>query len=138
MSWWDEERWQQEIDFMALNGINMPLALTGQNSVWKRVYNKLGFSDSELESFFSGPAYYNWFWMGNLDGWGGPLPQSCMKKQEKLAKENTLRRAFTRNDPGSSGIHRTRAAGIQGQIPGGKNQHRLLGEFSGGFSSRPG
>ena len=87
MSWWDFDRWQQEIDWMALNGINMPLALTGQNSVWKRVYNKLGFSDSELESFFSGPAYYNWFWMGNLDGWGGPLPQSCMKKQEKLAKK---------------------------------------------------
>ena len=41
MSWWDFDRWQQEIDFMALNGINMPLALTGQNSVWQRVYKKL-------------------------------------------------------------------------------------------------
>lgn len=64
MSWWDKERWQWEIDFMALNGINMPLAVTGQNSVWQRVYKKLGFTDKELESFFSGPAYFNWFWMG--------------------------------------------------------------------------
>ena len=86
MSWWDFDRWQQEIDFMALNGINMPLALTGQNSVWRRVYNKLGFTDSELESFFSGPAYFNWFWMGNLDGWGGPLPQNFMEYHEKLQK----------------------------------------------------
>ena len=69
MSWWDFERWQQEIDFMALNGINMPLALTGQNSVWQRVYKKLGFTDEDLAGFFSGPAYFNWFWMGNLDGW---------------------------------------------------------------------
>lgn len=86
ISWWDWERWQWEIDFMALNGINMPLALTGQNSVWQRVYRELGFTDKELESFFSGPAYFNWFWMGNLDGWGGPLPQSFIDKHEVLQK----------------------------------------------------
>ena len=87
MSWWDYDRWQQEIDFMALNGINMPLALTGQNSVWQRVYRKLGFTDEELAGFFSGPAYFNWFWMGNLDGWGGPLPQSFMDDHEQLQKK---------------------------------------------------
>ncbi len=87
MSWWDWERWQKEIDFMALNGINMPLALTGQNSIWDRVYKKLGFNDKDLSTFYSGPAYFNWFWMGNLDGWGGPLPQSFMEKHEELQKK---------------------------------------------------
>ena len=87
MSWWDFERWQKEIDFMALNGINMPLALTGQNSVWQRVYNRLGFSNEDLKDFFSGPAYFNWFWMGNLDGWGGPLPQNFMDTHEALQKK---------------------------------------------------
>lgn len=86
MSWWDFDRWQEEIDYMAMNGINMPLAVTGQNSVWKRVYNSLGFTDEELESFFSGPAYFNWFWMGNLDGWGGPLTDNLMNKHEELQK----------------------------------------------------
>ena len=86
MSWWDEARWQREIDFMALNGINMPLAVTGQNSVWQRVYRKLGFSDDDLKDFFSGPAYFNWFWMGNLDGWGGPLPQSFIDRHEELQR----------------------------------------------------
>ncbi|HEY5591088.1 MAG TPA: alpha-N-acetylglucosaminidase [Paludibacter sp.] len=87
MSWWDWDRWQKEIDWMALNGINMPLAVTGQNSVWKRVYNSLGFTDKELESFFSGPAYFNWFWMGNLDGWGGPLTKSFMDGHEAMQKK---------------------------------------------------
>jgi len=86
MSWWKWDRWQQEIDWMALNGINMPLAVTGQNSVWQRVYNGLGWNNKDLESFFSGPAYFNWFWMGNLDGWGGPLPQSFMDGHEALQK----------------------------------------------------
>lgn len=87
MSWWDWERWEKEIDWMALNGINMPLALTGQNIIWYRVYRQLGFTDKDLESFFSGPAYFNWFWMGNLDGWGGPLPVSWMRSHEALQKK---------------------------------------------------
>jgi alpha-N-acetylglucosaminidase len=87
MSWWDWDRWEKEIDWMALNGINMPLAITGQNSVWKKVYKSLGFSEEELKGFFSGPAYFNWFWMGNLDGWGGPLPASFMERQEALQKK---------------------------------------------------
>lgn len=87
MSWWNWERWQKEIDWMALNGINLPLAITGQNSVWSRVYKSLGFTNKELEGFFSGPAYFNWFWMGNLDAWGGPLPQSWMKNHEELQKK---------------------------------------------------
>ncbi|QEC44305.1 alpha-N-acetylglucosaminidase [Pseudobacter ginsenosidimutans] len=87
MSWWDWTRWEKEIDFMALNGINMPLALTGQNIIWHRVYKGLGFSEKDLEGFFSGPAYFNWFWMGNLDGWGGPLPMSWMISHEKLQKK---------------------------------------------------
>ena len=86
-SWWDWKRWQWEIDWMALNGVNMPLALTGQNVIWKSVYKSLGFTDKELEGFFSGPAYFNWFWMGNLDGWGGPLPDTWMKSHEALQKQ---------------------------------------------------
>lgn len=87
MSWWNWDRWEKEIDWMALNGINMPLALNGQNMIWYRVYKGLGFTDKDLQSFFSGPAYFNWFWMGNLDGWGGPLPLSWMKSHEELQKK---------------------------------------------------
>lgn len=86
-SWWDWDRWQRMIDWMAMNGINMPLALTGQNAVWYRVYWKMGFSEQEMNEFFTGPAYFNWFWMGNLDGWGGPLSQSFMAKHEALQQK---------------------------------------------------
>ncbi|SDF57465.1 alpha-N-acetylglucosaminidase [Chitinophaga filiformis] len=84
MSWWNWERWEKEIDWMALHGINMPLAITGEEYTWYLVYKDLGFSDAELQDFFSGPAYFAWFWMGNLDGWGGPLPLSWMKSHHDL------------------------------------------------------
>jgi len=84
MSWWDWNRWEKEIDWMALHGINMPLAITGEEYVWNEVYKEMGFTNKELENFFCGPAYFSWFWMGNLDGWGGPLPQSWMSRQKDL------------------------------------------------------
>ncbi|WP_231491581.1 alpha-N-acetylglucosaminidase [Pedobacter sp. Leaf170] len=87
MSWWDWERWGKEIDWMALHGINMPLAITGEEYTWYLLYKEMGFSDDELKGFFTGPAYFSWFWMGNIDGWGGPLPVSWMKSHFELQKK---------------------------------------------------
>jgi len=87
MAWWNWERWQQEIDWMALNGINMPLALTGEEAIWRDVYHELGFNDDELASFFSGPSYFSWLWMGNIDGWGGPLPPHWMDTHKALQQQ---------------------------------------------------
>uniref|UniRef100_H3A9S5 N-acetyl-alpha-glucosaminidase n=1 Tax=Latimeria chalumnae TaxID=7897 RepID=H3A9S5_LATCH len=36
-AWWDWKRWEREIDWMALSGINLPLAFTGQEAIWQRV-----------------------------------------------------------------------------------------------------
>ena len=91
MSWWDWDRWQKEIDWMALHGINMPLAITGEEYTWYEVYKEMGFSDEDLKAFFCGPAFFGWFWMGNLDAWGGPLPLSWMKSH-KVLQEKILQR----------------------------------------------
>ncbi|MNJ87288.1 Alpha-N-acetylglucosaminidase (NAGLU) tim-barrel domain protein [compost metagenome] len=87
MSWWDWKRWEKEIDWMALHGINMPLAITGEEYTWYLLYKEMGFSDHDLKDFFTGPAYFGWFWMGNIDGWGGPLPLSWMESHFKLQKQ---------------------------------------------------
>lgn len=87
MAWWDWDRWQREIDWMALNGISMPMALTGETAIWQEVYEDMGFTRKDLKSFFCGPAYFAWLWMGNLDGWGGPLPQSWIDSHKALQKK---------------------------------------------------
>lgn len=84
MSWWDWPRWQKEIDWMTLHGINMPLAITGEEYTWHTVYKEMGFTEEEMQSFFSGPAWFAWFWMGNLDGWGGPLSRHWMESHRDL------------------------------------------------------
>ena len=87
MAWWDWPQWERMIDWMALNGINMPLAVTGQEAVWQKVYRKLGLSEAEIGQFLVGPAYLPFGWMGCMDGWGGPLPQSWIDRHTELEKK---------------------------------------------------
>ncbi|XP_059005792.1 alpha-N-acetylglucosaminidase [Mustela lutreola] len=79
--WWDWARWERELDWMALNGINLALAWSGQEAIWQRVYLALGLTQSEIDEYFTGPAFLAWERMGNLHTWGGPLPRSWHLKQ---------------------------------------------------------
>eukprot|EP00697_Spironema_sp_BW2_P001893 gnl/Spiro4/12539_TR6633_c0_g1_i1.p1 gnl/Spiro4/12539_TR6633_c0_g1~~gnl/Spiro4/12539_TR6633_c0_g1_i1.p1 ORF type:complete len:791 (+),score=215.85 gnl/Spiro4/12539_TR6633_c0_g1_i1:39-2411(+) len=86
MAWWNWTRWERELDWMAMRGINMPLAFTGQEAIWMRVYSAAPFNLSlaDLDQFFSGPAFLAWFRMGNMQKWGGPLPMSWIEDQLSL------------------------------------------------------
>ena len=86
MVWWQWEQWERFIDWMALNGINQPLALTGQEAVWQEVWCEMGMTDDETRAYFSGPAHLPWHRMANLDGFGGPLPQSWIDGQKELQR----------------------------------------------------
>lgn len=86
-SWWDFERWEKEIDFMALNGINMPLSVVGIEACWYYTLLELGFSDAEARAYLAGPAFIAWQWMGNLEGFGGPMPASWIKKRIDLGRK---------------------------------------------------
>ncbi|XP_021938138.1 alpha-N-acetylglucosaminidase isoform X2 [Zootermopsis nevadensis] len=74
--WWGWPRWEREIDWMALNGINLALAFTGQEAIWQRVYLKLNLTQTDISRHLSGPAFLAWLRMGNMRGFGGPLPNS--------------------------------------------------------------
>lgn len=86
MPWWNWEQWEHFIDWMALNGVNMPLAITGQEAVWQKVWRKYGLTDEQIRDFFTGPAHLPWQRMCNLDRWEGPLPQSWIDGQAELQK----------------------------------------------------
>ena len=86
-SWWDWERWEKELDFMALNGINLPLAAVGIECIWYETLREIGFSESETMDFFSGPAFLAWQWMTNIEGFAGPLPKSWIEKRKILGRK---------------------------------------------------
>ncbi|XP_030151144.1 alpha-N-acetylglucosaminidase isoform X1 [Lynx canadensis] len=47
----------------------------------QQVYLALGLTQSEINEYFTGPAFLAWGRMGNLHTWGGPLPPSWHLKQ---------------------------------------------------------
>ena len=84
MPYWDWERWEKEIDRMALHGIDMPLALVGYEAIIARVWKKMGLTDEEINSYFVGPAHLPWMRMGNVSGIDGPLNEDWHRQQIAL------------------------------------------------------
>lgn len=84
MPYWNWERWEKEIDWMALHGVNMPLAFVGNEAIAERVWMRMGLSKDEIQAFFTGPSYLPWHRMGNLVGWNGPLTDQWQTSQIEL------------------------------------------------------
>jgi len=106
LAWYDWSQWEQFIDWMSLSGINLMLALTGQEEVQYKVFSKLGVKDEDIRSWFNGPAFLAWSRGQNEYGSGicGPLPRSWMKDQWEMQRNRIL--------------PRLRSLGVTGQLPG--------------------
>lgn len=84
MPYWDWQRWEREIDWMALHGIDMPLALVANEAISARVFKKIGLTDEEINEYFVGPAHLPWMRMGNISSVDGPMPEKWHKGQIEL------------------------------------------------------
>lgn len=118
------------VDWMALNGINLFLAMTGQEEVQYKVFSSFGLNDTSIRQWFNGPALLTWsrgqvrgglrlsghstqllpytpanfFTLQNEYGndIAGPLPRSWMRAQWDLQRLI---------------LGRTRPLGMIGQLP---------------------
>ena len=134
MAFWTWERWQQEIDWMALHGINAPLNLVGLDVVTRKFLRELGVSESDINAYIAGPGFIAWFAMNNLEGWGGTInspntgvnmsgnPDWWYTRQEQLCRKM---------------LQRMRELGMQPVIPGfsGQVPNCIVNYTINGFSS---
>ncbi|MBS1705987.1 MAG: alpha-N-acetylglucosaminidase C-terminal domain-containing protein [Armatimonadetes bacterium] len=86
-AFWDWPRWERELDWMALHGINMPLSLAGQDVVWRRLWRSYRLPEQSISNFLCGPAFQSFRIGGNLNGHGGPPPESWIEGQAELQKK---------------------------------------------------
>lgn len=99
LPWWGWKEWERLIDWMALQGVNLPLAITGEEAIWYDVWTDMGLSDGQIRSYFTGPSHLPWHRMMNIDGWGGPLPMSWLNGQKELQKRIVARERALRMRP---------------------------------------
>ena len=82
--WWSWDRWEREIDWMAVHGVDMPLALEGQEYVWRALWREQGLDDATISASLSGAPFLPWQRMGNIEGYRAPLQPSWIEKKHAL------------------------------------------------------
>jgi len=87
MSFYTWKDWEHELDWMALNGVNVMLVANGTEAIWQNVLKQLNYSDKAISDFITGPAFNAWWLMGNVQGWGGPMPQSQIESRKQLVQK---------------------------------------------------
>lgn len=91
-AFWTWDDWELELDWLALRGVNLPLAWVGYEKILVEVLLEAGFSQSDITTFLSGPAFQAWNRFGNIQGsWGGDLPLSWINSQFALQKQIVAR-----------------------------------------------
>lgn len=121
--WYDFDRWSQEIDWMALNGVNIGLVYTGQEKILQDTYAEFGVHLNDTagaSDFFNGPAFLSWSRGQGQSGTGGmdafrkasvgALPSWWIETQAELGKKQAARM----RELGITTILR----GFEGNVPG--------------------
>lgn len=90
-AFWDWERWQRELDFLATSGFNQVLLTAGMEKVWLQTLREMGYPEAKIRQFIAGPAYAAWWHMGNLEGAGGPLSDAFIENEAQLGRQIVTR-----------------------------------------------
>ncbi len=84
--YWDEHRWQHEIDILAMSGTNAILIERGMDLVLYQTFRDAGYTDEAVRRWIVEPAHQNWELMGNMCCFEGPISTDLLKKRSDSAK----------------------------------------------------
>lgn len=56
--WYSWADWEVELDLLAMSGVNLILAYTGQEAIYQKVFRQFGVNEADIRGqYFSGPAF---------------------------------------------------------------------------------
>jgi alpha-N-acetylglucosaminidase len=83
-AFWQWPEWERELDWMAVHGINLPLASVATEAIWERVWKGMGLTQEDLDDYFIGPGFLPFQRMNCINKHGGPLTASWQRKSVEL------------------------------------------------------
>lgn len=86
-AFWQWEDWEREIDFMAMNGVNLPLSVVGSEAVWYYTMRSLTYSETGALEYLSGPAFWPWQLTGCLVGYFSLTDVKYIESRLELGKK---------------------------------------------------
>ena len=88
MPFWGYDEWQRELDYFALNGVNLILDTTATEALWVEYLQNYGYDIEAAKAFVCGYAYKAWWLMGNLESYGGPVSDEWIIDTVEMARVN--------------------------------------------------
>jgi alpha-N-acetylglucosaminidase len=85
--YWDQKRWQREIDILALSGTNAILIERGMDLVLYQTFRDAGYSDEAIRNWIVQPAHQNWQLMGNMCCFQAPISMELLEKRSRSAQQ---------------------------------------------------
>lgn len=86
MPYWTWEDWEREIDWLALHGVTMPLAITGFEAVLHDVFVSLGLPSKRALEYLGSPGYLPWTFMGGIESESPSMDDAWLRRQEALGQ----------------------------------------------------
>ena len=90
-NYWGFDRWEKEIDFMAMHGINTPLQPVGFDGVLYKTLVDFGLDDKLCLEFSSGPAYIMRQLTGNVAGFNAVNSRDYLERKIYIGRMITER-----------------------------------------------
>lgn len=85
--YWDQQRWQHEIDVLAVSGTNAILIERGMDLVLYQTFRDSGYSDEAIRNWIVQPAHQNWQLMGNMCCFQAPISRELLEKRSRSAQQ---------------------------------------------------
>lgn len=83
---WGWAEWERELDWMALHGVTMPLALVGHEGVLFEAWRRLGLSDGEALEFLGDPIFLPFQFMGCIEGDEAVMTEGWIRERVELGR----------------------------------------------------
>jgi alpha-N-acetylglucosaminidase len=120
MAWWDWKKWERELDCLAMHGINLALIIQGQEQVWIEALKEFGYTDAEVRKWLCMPSHQPWQYMSNMEDYGGPVPETIVKKRTELGRKIILRMRELGMEPVQQGYYGIVPSDFTKRFPGAK------------------
>ncbi len=92
IDFWGFDRWEKELDFLAMNGINAPLILTGTDGVlYKMLMEDFRFKQATALDFIAGSSFFYRQLQGDIFGYLPVYSESYFEKRIQIGAKATQR-----------------------------------------------
>jgi Alpha-N-acetylglucosaminidase (NAGLU) tim-barrel domain/Alpha-N-acetylglucosaminidase (NAGLU) C-terminal domain/Alpha-N-acetylglucosaminidase (NAGLU) N-terminal domain/Repeat of unknown function (DUF5648) len=85
------EDWENQLDLMALHGINEVYVTVGTDAVYHQLLQKYGYGDDELRGWIPRPAHQPWWLLQNMFGDDSAITGALLAKRAALGRRITDR-----------------------------------------------